>query len=207
MSQFWPCHSLLAARSTSGELSTQRIGGIVYTLQSSLANTARVVRHERDALKLQKESVEREASDLGTSMTSMKARQSKTASDLANCEGQLTSAAQLLDALCKSETEAIDLRHLDALKQAASRFVRYVTDLEGDVYTVYRAQASLELWTNVRSLVEGMNKVEDREFALALHPLRRLVGLENGRSLFVWFFFACGLLWLIVGEISVSLAE
>jgi hypothetical protein len=109
--------------------------------------------------------------------------------------------------LRKSEDEAIDLKRLDALKQAAGRFVRYVQDLEGDVYTVHWTGASLELQTNVRLLVEGMSKVEDREFALALRPLRRLVGLENGRRLFVWFFVVCGVLWLMVGEISVFLAE
>jgi hypothetical protein len=194
-------------RSTLGELSTQRIGDIVYTLQTSLADTASFARQERQALKLQKESTKKEASDLGASKTSIMAQQSKTATDLARCEGQLTTAAHLLDALRQSENKAINLRHLDALKQAASRFVRYITDLEGNVYRVHWAEASLELQTNVRLLVEDMSKAEDREFALALRPLRRLVGLEDGRGLLVWFFVACVLLWFIIGEISVSLTE
>jgi hypothetical protein len=207
LSQSWVYRSALAARSLLGKSPSDSSGSTHCESSKSVTDRDRVVRRERHLLKLQKESTEKEANTLSVSKSSMLEHQKKSADDLARCERHLASAADLLDRLRKSEDDAIDMRCLDVLKQAASRFVRYVQDLEGDVYTVGWAEASLELQGNMRLLVEDMSKVEDCELALALHPLRRLVGLEGGSGLLVYLFVTLGALWLILGEIFVLLAE
>jgi hypothetical protein len=189
-----------------GKLPSDSSGRIHRGPGKSATDGSSIARRERYVLKLQKESMEKEASSLSVSKSSMLEQQKKSADDLARCERQLASAAVFLDRLRKSEDDAIDMRCLDALKQAASRFVRYVQDLEGDVCTVGWVEASLELQGNIRLLVEDMSKVEDRELALALHPLKRLVGLEGGRGFLVCLLVTLGVLWLILGEISAFLA-
>lgn len=94
---------------------------------------------------------------------------------VASCENCLSVATRLKDRLHASESEWTTPSDYEALKEAASKFLKYVQELGDGTKEMSYMDASHELQAHVRLIAIDMRKTKDPELMQLVKPLLRIL--------------------------------